>query len=52
MEKKITMSTAILEAFDDGIYVMNQDLVVEYMNSAMIAQFGEGVGKKCHELIN
>jgi two-component system NtrC family sensor kinase len=46
------MSTAILEAFDDGIYVMNQDLVVEYMNSAMIAQFGEGVGKKCHELIN
>ena len=31
---------------------MNQDLVVEYMNSAMIAQFGEGIGKKCHELIN
>ncbi|MGD9079141.1 MAG: PAS domain S-box protein [Desulfobacterales bacterium] len=52
MENKITMSTAILEAFDDGIYVMNQDLVVEYMNSAMIAEFGEGIGKKCHELIN
>ena len=52
MENKITMSTAILEAFDDGIYVMNQDLVVEYMNSAMIAQFGEGIGRKCHELIN
>jgi two-component system NtrC family sensor kinase len=46
------MSTAILEAFDDGIYVMNQDLVVEYMNSAMIAEFGDGIGKKCHELIN
>ena len=52
MENQITMSTAILEAFDDGIYVMNQDLVVEYMNSAMIAEFGEGVGKKCHKLIN
>jgi len=52
MDNNITMSTAILEAFDDGIYVMNQDLVVEYMNSAMIAQFGEGIGKKCHELIN
>jgi two-component system NtrC family sensor kinase len=52
MENNIKMSTAILEAFDDGIYVMNQDLVVEYMNSAMIAQFGEGIGKKCHELIN
>jgi two-component system NtrC family sensor kinase len=52
MDKNIKMSTAILEAFDDGIYVMNQDLVVEYMNSAMIADFGDGIGKKCHELIN
>jgi two-component system NtrC family sensor kinase len=52
MDKNIKMSTAILEAFNDGIYVMNQDLVVEYMNSAMIAQFGDGIGKKCHELIN
>jgi two-component system NtrC family sensor kinase len=46
------MSTAILEAFEDGIYVMNQDLVVEYMNSAMIAQFGNGIGKKCHQVVN
>jgi two-component system NtrC family sensor kinase len=52
MNDNIKMSTAILEAFDDGIYVMNQDLVVEYMNNAMIAEFGQGVGKKCHELIN
>ncbi|MGW8300787.1 MAG: PAS domain-containing sensor histidine kinase [Desulfobacterales bacterium] len=52
MDKNIKMSTAILEAFDDGIYVMNQDLVVKYMNSAMIAEFGDGIGKKCHELIN
>ena len=52
MDKKYDMITAILDAFEDGIYVMNQDLVVEYMNSAMVAQFGEGVGKKCHQLIN
>ena len=52
MDKNIKVSTALLEAFDDGIYVMNQDLVVEYMNSAMIAEFGDGIGKKCHELIN
>ena len=52
MDKSIKMSTAILEAFEDGIYVMNQDLVVEYMNSAMIAQFGDGTGKKCHDVIN
>ena len=52
MEKNHYITTAILEAFEDGIYVMNRDLVVEYMNKAMIAEFGEGVGKKCHQLIN
>lgn len=52
MNKKIEMITAILEAFEDGIYVMNQDLKVEYMNSAMIADFGDGIGEKCHQLLN
>jgi two-component system NtrC family sensor kinase len=52
MDKNYDMITAILNAFEDGIYVMNKDLVVEFMNSAMIAEFGEGVGKKCHQLTN
>ena len=52
MNDKLEMITAILDAFEDGIYVMNQDLRVEYMNSAMIADFGDGVGKKCHQLLN
>ena len=52
MDKKTKITAAILEAFEDGIYVMNKDLVVEYMNSAMIKQFGEGIGKKCHQILN
>ena len=52
MKPKHYLTTAILDAFEDGIYVMNRDLVVEYMNSAMIAEFGDGVGKKCHQLVN
>ena len=52
MDKNPEFTTAILDAFEDGIYVMNQDLRVEYMNSAMMADFGDGVGKKCHELLN
>jgi two-component system NtrC family sensor kinase len=52
MDKKIIMTSAILDAFEDGIYVMNQDLDVEYMNNAMIAQFGDGTGKKCYQLLN
>lgn len=52
IDQKTMLTTAILDAFEDGIYVMNQDLVVEYMNSAMIAEFGDGVGKKCHQVLN
>jgi two-component system NtrC family sensor kinase len=52
MDKKTKITAAILEAFEDGIYVMNKDLVVEYMNSAMIKQFGDGIGKKCHQILN
>jgi two-component system NtrC family sensor kinase len=52
MEEKDKITNAILDAFEDGIYVMNQDLVVEYMNSAMIANFGDGIGKKCHQILN
>ena len=52
MDNKIKMTIAILEAFDDGIYVINQDFIVEYMNRSMIADFGAGVGKKCHEVLN
>ncbi len=52
MGSNTVLTTAILDAFEDGIYVMNQDLVVEYMNSAMIAVFGDGIGKKCHQLLN
>jgi two-component system NtrC family sensor kinase len=36
----------------DGIYIVNDDYVVEFMNKAMIRVFGDGVGKKCHEVIN
>jgi PAS domain S-box-containing protein len=52
MNKKITLTTEILEAFEDGIYVVNQDLIVEYMNRSMIADFGDGVGKKCQQVLN
>jgi len=52
MDKKSKITTAILEAFEDGIYVINQDLIVEYMNSAMIEDFGDSTGKKCHQLMN
>ena len=42
----------ILDAIDDGIYITRDDYTVEFMNKAMIEHFGEGVGKKCYEVVN
>ena len=44
--------TDVLDAMADGIYIVNDDYVVEFMNKAMVRVFGDGVGKKCHEVIN
>jgi two-component system NtrC family sensor kinase len=42
----------ILDAMEDGIYIIRNDYTVEFMNQAMIDMFGEGVGKKCYEVVN
>lgn len=43
---------AVFKAMTDGVFIMNQDYVIEFMNQSMIADFGEGVGRKCHEVIH
>ncbi len=52
--KKITIGELlnVLDAMTDGIYIVGQDHVVQFMNRTMIDYFGEGVGKKCHEVVN
>ena len=42
----------ILNAMEDGIYITSEDYTVQFMNKAMIERFGEGVGKKCYEVVN
>lgn len=41
----------LLDAFDDGIYIINEDYTVGYMNKFMKEIFGEGEGKKCHKVL-
>lgn len=41
-----------MDAFEDGIYIVSENYTVEYMNKYMKTLFGEGVGKKCHEVLN
>ncbi len=41
-----------MDAFDEGIYIVSNDYTVEYMNRYMRDIFGDGVGKKCHDVLN
>ncbi len=52
MDKLKEMLTAVLNAIEDGIYVISQEHTIEFMNRSMITLFGPGVGKKCHMVIN
>jgi len=42
---------SIFDAMVDAVYVVDADLNVEYMNEVMIKRFGEGIGKKCHQIV-
>ena len=52
MDKERAMLTAILDTIDDAIYVIDQHFNVEFMNQRMIDMFGDGMGRKCHDVIN
>ena len=42
---------SFFEAFIE-LYVINEDFVVEYMSTSMIKRFGDGIGKKCHDVLH
>ncbi len=48
-ESKRLMS--IFDSMVDGVYITDCDLNVEYMNEVMIKDFGEGLGRKCYQVI-
>ncbi|UCF92263.1 MAG: PAS domain-containing protein, partial [Desulfobacterales bacterium] len=52
MEKELERVTAVLDAIQDGIYVVNQDYILEFMNAVMVRNFGGRVGQKCHQVVN
>lgn len=52
MEREKWMLKAIFDTIEDGIYVIDQNYTIEYMNQRMIEIFGDGTGEKCHRLVN
>ncbi len=50
-DKESQRLISILEAMEDGIYVIKDDYTVEFMNRVMVKAFGEGTGEKCYSVI-
>jgi len=51
-ENPFILSTILDALTTNGIYVISEDYTVCYMNRTMREWFGDGIGKKCHEVIN
>ncbi|MCK4371731.1 MAG: PAS domain S-box protein, partial [candidate division Zixibacteria bacterium] len=41
--------TAIFESMEDGVYIVNKDHDIEYVNPVLKREFGSPEGKKCHK---
>jgi two-component system NtrC family sensor kinase len=52
IDKEIYKFAPILDVLIDGIYMVDEDLNIEYMNEAMIREFGAGIGKKCYQVLH
>jgi len=42
----------IFEDIVDGVYVIDGDFNMEYMNDVVVKDFGRGIGRKCYQIIN
>ena len=51
MKNNLQKLSTIFEAMADGVCIVNQDFTIEYMNSVMVDNFCDGVGKKCYEIL-
>jgi two-component system NtrC family sensor kinase len=51
MNIKSQKLTAIFEAMADGVCIISQEYIIEFMNRAMVKNFGEGIGKKCYKVL-
>ena len=51
-DKEAHRVTSILEAIEDGVYIVKDDFTIEFMNQAMVRDFGEGTGKKCYQIVH
>lgn len=51
IDKEIKQLASIFDAVGTGVYVIEDDYTVKFMNNASISAFGKGIGKKCFKVI-
>ncbi len=51
IDKETRRLASIFDALEASVYIIDKDYTIEYMNRTAIQIFGEGVGKKCHQMI-
>jgi PAS domain S-box-containing protein len=51
-ENGIEQFTSIFETMVDGVYIVDEEYNVEYMNDVMLDDYGQGVGQKCYKLFH
>ncbi len=51
-DKKAQRAIYILEAIEDCVYIVKDDFTIEFMNQAMVRDFGEKTGNKCYQVVN
>ncbi len=51
MQKELKNMISIFEAMTDGVYIIDRNYTIQYMNAAMIKDFGDGSGRQCHKVI-
>ncbi|MFW2365408.1 MAG: PAS domain S-box protein [Desulforhopalus sp.] len=50
MKNDLQKLITIFEAMADGVCIVNQDFTIEFMNSVMVDNFGEGIGDQCFKI--
>ncbi len=51
MDKEIRNLTTVFEAMVDSVCIIDQNYTIEFMNKTMINTFGQGIGRKCYNVI-
>ena len=51
LDQDLKRFASIFDMMMDAVYVVDDDFNVQYMNEVMMKDYGEGIGRKCYQVI-